>query len=90
MAVSPLIMVRLYKYKIWHTQENDPVLLDLPSLARRHEHARVTSCVMSSRKVQSHWCLVAKQLLGEPYLWNRMVDFANFCMQSRMAMEVIS
>ena len=42
---------------------------------------RVMSCVTSSRQlqhVQSHCGLVAKQLLGGPYLWDRLVDFANF------------
>ncbi len=34
MAVSPLILVRFEKFKIWNTPENSPVLLDLPSLAR--------------------------------------------------------
>ena len=28
MAISPLIMVRFEKFKIWHTQENKPVLQD--------------------------------------------------------------
>ncbi len=28
MAISPLIMVRFKKFKIWHTQENKPVLQD--------------------------------------------------------------
>ncbi len=40
MAVSPLILVRLSKFEILHTQESEPLLADLSMVARAAMRAR--------------------------------------------------
>ncbi len=34
LAVSPLIMVRFSKFKLWHTQDSDPDLINVTETSR--------------------------------------------------------
>ena len=53
LAISPLILVRFSKFKIWHTRESKPLVADLSMVARatiraKSRHARdvtILSCV---------------------------------------------
>ncbi len=68
-AVSPLILVRFSKFKVWHTQHSDPDLLDARDVTRARASLRT-----SQPQSESGCCTVA---MG-PYLLNREVDFASF------------
>ncbi len=71
MAVSPLIMVRFSKFKIWHAQHFDPDLLDIINLVI------VKWRMALGLDVGGLWHSVA-QYVARGYLWNHQVDFVHF------------
>ncbi len=71
LAVSQLIMVRFWKFKICDTQQSDTVLTGHNMTSRDVTRARTRT---SQPQSESGCCTVAMR----SYLLNREVDFANF------------
>ncbi len=83
LAVSPLIMVRFEKFKIWHAQGSDVDLSDvtITSRATREMTSRAWRHSPKLDLATSHGWLSHNVVRG--YLLNRVVDYALFLQANR-------